>query len=458
MPSGEGRHAIELLADDAGLDLPTTQWPLPRLAVQRAIDKLPDSLPPPLAAARERVRAELRAQLGVRVRLDVADRQERLPGFDDSSTPGSWASARTPAYESDDFAAQVGGRIEAKPEIDRPGADFRLDETTLATEAWGLQFQAWARRSWWSPGWQNALALSNNAPAFIGLGFQRASASTSDSRWLSWMGPWNFEAFLTRTEDVSTPGDPMLIGMRLTLKPSRYFELGLTSMAQWGGRGRPQSFSDFLAIFTRTNNHEYHPGEETTDASNGLAGFDWRVRCPSAHACSFYGQLIGEDESGNHMPMKYLGMYGLDHWSADGTQRYYLEYVESTCRAPLHHGPQPYCAYRNYLYPEGYTSGGRWIGTSLGPDSHVATLGWLDTSSRMRTKLFYGGIGTRYGNFSPEPRDPDHAGPVLGLDVQRTFRIQGIDVMPHLIWTRTDADSGPHHELGVGVQFSMDID
>ncbi|HEX6364230.1 MAG TPA: hypothetical protein VFZ93_14835, partial [Albitalea sp.] len=40
-PSAAGRHALQLLADDGGLALPLSQWPLPRDAVSRALDELP---------------------------------------------------------------------------------------------------------------------------------------------------------------------------------------------------------------------------------------------------------------------------------------------------------------------------------------------------------------------------------------------------------------------------------
>ncbi|MET0351580.1 MAG: hypothetical protein ABW067_17430, partial [Rhizobacter sp.] len=37
-PSAAGRHAIERLVDEAGLDLTTSHWPLPASAVTRALD------------------------------------------------------------------------------------------------------------------------------------------------------------------------------------------------------------------------------------------------------------------------------------------------------------------------------------------------------------------------------------------------------------------------------------
>ena len=71
-----------------------------------------------------------------------------------------------------------------------------------ADYAFGTQLQAWAHRSWWGPGWQSSLVLGNNAPPFYGIGLQRASAARSDSRWLSWMGPWSYEFFIAGDDDT----------------------------------------------------------------------------------------------------------------------------------------------------------------------------------------------------------------------------------------------------------------
>src|SRR5206468_11126516 len=100
---------------------------------------------------------------------------------------------------------------------------------------------AWAHRSWWGPGWQSALPLSNNSPPLDGIGFQRAAGVPSESPWLSWLGPWNTDFFVARTEgDPSQRGsDPLLTGWRLTAYPLPLLEISLTRMAQFGGQGHP---------------------------------------------------------------------------------------------------------------------------------------------------------------------------------------------------------------------------
>ena len=62
MPDAAARHRLELLVDEAGLELPLTHWPLPRRAVEDALDALPGALAPALADARAQLQENLRAQ------------------------------------------------------------------------------------------------------------------------------------------------------------------------------------------------------------------------------------------------------------------------------------------------------------------------------------------------------------------------------------------------------------
>ena len=457
MPSLAARHAIELLVDEAGLGLTTSHWPLPQAAVADALDALPAELPAALDDARDRVRRELRAQDGGRAEIAVRNRGDALAGFGDDATPGSYAALRAPAMRAPSWALQFGGRVETHADADRHEADLRLDDSAVATEALGVQFQAWSHRSWWSPGWQSALALSNNAPAFNAIGVQRASASRSASPWLAWMGPWNLEAFIARTEDVTDPKDPYLFGSRLTFRPFAHVEFALTRMAQWGGEGRPQSARSFFKMLGGLDGNGDTPAQVADDPSNSLAGFDARLRCPSDLRCAVYGQLIGEDEAGQ-LPSKNLGLYGMSFWSADGARRLFAEVAETGCRMPVGRAGDKGCAYRNHAYPQGYASAGRWIGAGAGPDSRLLTLGWLDSSRDLALRLQWGRIGSRVGSYSAEVDDGRWSGRVLGIQARRDFNWRGATVTPQIDWLRTHAPDGRRTQARIGFTLSLDLD
>lgn len=456
-PSAAGRHAIELLVDDAGLALITTHWPLPRSAVARAIDALPGELPPALDAARSRVKRELNAQEGSLGTLTLRSRAEVLAGFGDDATPGSAIALRSPMYTAPNLALQFGARVDVRSSADTSGTRLRLDDSAVATEAYGVQLQAWAHRAWWGPGWQSALALSNNAPALMGVGLQRASAAQSGSKWLSWLGPWNAELFVAQTEGVNSPPHPLLIGNRVTLRPFPQVEIGLTRMVQWGGGGRDNSLRSFFYALTSLHSNADNPTEQRIDPGNSLAGFDLRVRCPSSWACAGYAQLIGEDKA-NYIPTKYLGVMGLEFWPGDASQRFVAEYAETGCHAAFFRSALLQCAYFNYAYQQGYASAGRWLGASLGPDSRVLTLGWLDAANDSALKLHVGRVGWRTGSFSPTPDDPASSGRLVGVSAQHGFALGRATLTPQVSWQRVATNDGARTQASIGATFSMNLD
>lgn len=455
-PSLAGRHAIHLLVDEAGLDLTTSQWPLPRAAVLHALDALPRALAPPLDAARALLKQELQDQAASRLSLTLRLRAEALPGFGDDATPGSSLALRSSIFSVPQFALQVAGRVQQAASTDRTGTQFRLDDSALVTEAFGVQLQFGSQRRWWSPGWQTALALSNNAPAFNGIGLQRASASTSASPWLAWLGPWNFDVFIAQADDVAQPANPFFIGNRFTLKPFANLELGVTRTAQWGGRGRHASLGSLARLLIGSNTN-VDVSQAVLDPGNQMSGFDARLRCPGGWRCAAYAQLIGEDEA-RFLPSKYLGMYGLEFWSADGASRVFAELAETGCRSPVGREPVRGCAYRNYAYPEGYVSAGRWIGASAGPDSRVLTLGWIDAAGDTSVKLSGGRIGSRIGSFSALPDDPRHSGRMLGVSARHGMRFGAVTLTPELDWTRIRAPQGDHTEARIGANMTVGLD
>ncbi len=456
-PSDAGRHAIELLVDDAGLDLTTTQWPLPHAAVERAVDALPAELPLALDAARARVRHELRAHEASGLEVTLRGRAEGLPGFGDDATPGSSLAVRSSVLDEPWVAMQIGGRIESRAKVDQAGTQFRLDDSAVATEAFGIQLQAWSHRNWWSPGWQSALGLSNNAPAFNGVGIQRASASTSASPWLAWLGPWNFDVFVAQTEDVTQPANPFLFGGRVTLRPFSHVEIGLTKMAQWGGRGRPESPGSFLDMLIGAHTNAETVDERGRDPENGLAGFDLRMRCPTRLRCAAYTQWIGEDVAA-HVPKKYLDLYGVEFWSADGDSRFFAEYAETGCRSPIGHRPLKDCAYRNYAYPQGYASAGRWIGASVGPDSRLLTLGWLDVARGRSWRVHFGSVGSRVGTYSALVDDPQFSGHLIGISARQDVAWGASTLRPELDLFRMATPSGVRTQARIGARLSMNLD
>jgi membrane-associated phospholipid phosphatase len=458
-PSLSGRHAIEVLVDDGGLPLTVTQWPLPRDAVQKALDTLPADLPPALAAARAQVQAELRAQQSSRISLTVREHADALPGFGDDSTPGSSLQLRSGELDGPHLAMQVGGRLDPMADSGRSGLTARLDDSAVAVDAFGIQAQAWAHRSWWGPGWQSALPLSNNAPALDGIGFQRATVLPSESPWLSWLGPWNMDFFLARTEGQAPgPGsDALVSGWRLTARPFSHVEIGLTRMVQFGGDGHPETLGSFARAVVGAHANAPTVGAQSHDSGNGLAGIDVRIGCPDGLRCAAYTQIMGEDDR-KHLPFKYLELLGSEVWSPDGTFRFYFEAAEIGCRQTWTGPTVAGCAYRNYAYPGGYTDANRWLGASIGADGKLLTLGWIDSEWNSAIRLDYGHVGSNIDTFGVSPGPQSVSSPLWALSARRTWQFGATSVTPEIDWTRIATPEGVRVTPRAGVEMSMTLD
>ena len=133
---------------------------------------------------------------------------------------GSSLQLRSGEYDGPHLAMQVGGRLDPVADSGDRRPTARLDDSAVVVDAFGIQAQAWAHRSWWGPGWQSALPLSNNSPPLDGIGFQRAAVVPSDSPWLSWLGPWTTDFFVARTEgEPAGPGSDPLVTSSKSCQP-----------------------------------------------------------------------------------------------------------------------------------------------------------------------------------------------------------------------------------------------
>ncbi len=234
-PTWQTRHHLQRLVDEAGLQITTTHWPLPLAAVQSAVDDLPKELPVSLSESREWVIQELRkVRWQGRAELQLREKSDGAVAYGENYTPGSSLKVVTGATEfgPGDFpiAAKLGLKVEQSPNSLQTTFDgwrqegrvqAKLDETAFVAEILGFNVQAFAHNHWWGPGWQSSLVNSNNIPAWHGFGIQRSDVKPSESKWLSWMGPWSLEFFVAQAQDpIVTANQPdgfLFIGSRLTL-------------------------------------------------------------------------------------------------------------------------------------------------------------------------------------------------------------------------------------------------
>jgi Capsule assembly protein Wzi len=488
-PTWQARHHLQLLADEAGLPMTVTHWPLPAAAVQQALEQL---VLPPVAdadvdadadadaaeASRRFVLNELAAlRSRGRVLLHARTAAEGLPAFGERYTPGSSVQLSSPEGRWAEGDVSVAGRLGVSLEANAnampvhwAGApneaahQWRV-QGTEAVLAWGgWHAQVFSRQNWWGPGWQSSMVNGHNSPAWTGAGVQRGSVQPSDSPWLSWLGPWNLEVFVAQAQDpmvVKPQASGFLFsGMRLTMKPKPWLELGLSRGLQTGGAGRPGGLRNFAKAFLGQEVNQF-PGDPP-DSSGQIAGFDVRAACPAAWgSCAGYMQAMGEDAAskGIPLPIKFMMLWGAEKTFDHGRYRVFAEWMSANAfTAPWERG-QSFPGYINGVYTQGYTQGARWAGPAAGAGARVMTLGWMDAQEQRQLKLHKGEVATSIGTYSPT-LDAPH-GHLWALSASQSWPWKGMTVTPELSYTHlsqgTDQGVNKRTNLRAGLLLTIPL-
>ena len=191
----------------------------------------------------------------------------------------------------------------------------------------------------------------------------------------------------------------------------------------------------------------------------------WRVSTPACAArsgvpCAAYLQWIGEDHAGP-FPSHYLSLWGVESWSGDGRHRWFLEYANANCDSlPWDHRLAG-CAYRNYQYLQGYTNGTRWAGASIGADSRLVTLGWVDAQRERRLRLHWGYVAVSQGAYAPTLVDAPR-GVLFGASVDQSVYWRGIKFTGEAAYTHLseghDIDFNRRRSARVGLTLAKSFD
>jgi hypothetical protein len=299
---------------------------------------------------------------------------------------------------------------------DRPSSVDALEGSTLSTSLGPGQAYVSVEPRHWGPGWAGSLIVDAAAPALPGFGWRKSSATQFQVPWLSWLGPWNADFFISRLSGHETPSRPQLVGMRVQVRPLQGLELGVSRTMQWGGKGRDNGLRALVnALVGRDNG----PTPDQ-DPGNQLAGFDGRYSFDVAGGSgALYGQFVGEDEAGL-MPAQWLGQLGME-WATQGSGRSvrvfgeYADLIAGHITGEPHYGS----AYRHHAYQQGYTHGGLPLGHPVGGDARLASAGVIYDSGRLGTlvSLHAGRAAATSQRFAPEAK-------LAGVNAAATFELE----------------------------------
>lgn len=371
------RHDLQLLADSGVIGTPVTAWPLSwgDIAAQiSGLEQVPDAAAGALARVRSRLRDEgLSTGLRLGAEASVGTEPRLIRDFEDLPR-GKGEVAGKLEWTGDRTALRLVAQYVADPDDDR---ELRADGSYAGLVLGNWMLAAAMTDRWWGPGWQGSMILSSNARPIPAFTIDRNSTAPFESKWLRWIGHWDFTALWGFLESDRAVPDARFFGMRFTARPARWLEVGISRTALWCGEGRPCGFDTFVDLLAGKDN----AGDNVSAADepgDQLGGYDIRLTGAGfGLPVALYTQRIGEDEQ-DLRPALFLTLAGVETWGRlgrFGDYRLYLEVADTLCGGNITGDGTPDCAYEHSIYQTGMRYRGRSIGHSLDNDAEVWTFG-----------------------------------------------------------------------------------
>lgn len=383
------RTDLNWLNQQGVIQISTSTWPLSGDEIQRALSNAQVS-----NKVQQRVIDSVLAKL-------TADNQQLKVGLFAESDPKDIPQAFGDQQKAQFQAAlefNAGGenwdaKLRVNAEKDRQienDQDVNLEGSYLAGKLWNQWLIAGQIPTYWGPGHDGSLIRGDASRPVYGFMAQRAEQTAFETKWLSWIGPWQYQAFAGQLDDYTAVPDAKLIGLRVTAQPLSYLELGASRAIQWGGEGRPESLSSLWDAFVGNKDNG---GTGEPDPSNQIAGFDARLNLfPLTQVpMGFYGQYVGEDEAGG-LPAKKMYLAGIDYSSTVRNMPYqlYTEWADTRTNGKVRG-----VSYNHSTYTDGFYQHGYPLAHALGGDAQMVSVGGdirFDPMNRLSGRVLFADV------------------------------------------------------------------
>ncbi len=417
------RTDLNWLNQQGVIQISTSTWPMSGDEIQRALSsakvsnntqqKVIDSVQTALKAESET------AKVGLFAETD----QKNIPQAFGDSQKAQYVGSLELNAGGENWDAKLRVNAEKDPHI-RSDHDVNVEGSYIAGKLWNQWIVAGQIPTYWGPGHDGSLIRGDASRPVYGFTAQRAEQKSFETKWLSWIGPWQYQAFAGQLNDYTAVPDTRLMGIRLTAQPLPYLELGASRTFQIDGEGQPGSFKAYWNAFTGKDN-------ECADAtcsgvgnpSNQLAGFDARLNLQPLLAVpvSLYGQYVGEDEAG-YLPSKKMYLAGADYSSSFKNMPYqiYAEWADTRTN-----GDVSAISYNHHIYTDGYYQQGFPLGHAMGGDGQMVSVGGdirVDVMNRLGGRVIFADVNQSADHFA------DHQ---INLAFPEQDKIKALD----LTWT-----------------------
>ena len=448
------RTDLNWLNQQGVIQISTSTWPLSGDEIQRA-----------LSTAKIENTAQQKVINSVKASLDAENTPIKLALFaetDPQNIPQKFADEQKSQYQAA-FEINAGGKqwdarlrvnAEKDPIIDN-GHDVNVEGSYLAGKLWNQWLIAGQIPTYWGPGHEGSLIRGDASRPVYGFTMQRAEQQAFETKWLSWIGPWQYQAFAGQLDYYEAVPDTNILGLRLTAQPLPYLELGASRTFQIDGQGQPDSLKAYWNAFIGKDNACDDNGcTGEGNASNQIAGFDARLNLQQWFKVplSLYGQFVGEDEAGL-LPSKKMYLAGIDYSSQFKNMPFqiYTEWADTRTN-----GEVQGISYNHHIYTDGYYQHGFPLGHAMGGDGQMYSLGGdirFDHMNRLKGRVLLAKVnqsGLEINQTFPQKDE------VKALDLTWTHYIRPNTPLKLSGWVSDSDVYGDDSGVSLGVEIPLD--
>lgn len=380
------RTDLNWLNQQGVIQISTSTWPMSGDEIQRALSQAKISTPVQQKVV-DAVLTHLNAdnQLLKAALFAETDHKYLPQAFGDQEKSQYQAGLELNAGGSQ-WDARLRVNAEKDPQIDHD-QDVNVEGSYIAGKLWNQWLIAGQIPIYWGPGHEGSLIRGDASRPVYGITAQRAEQTAFSSKWLSWIGPWQYQAFAGQLDNYDAVPDAKLIGLRVTAQPLPYLELGASRAFQWGGEDRPESLNSLWDAFVGNKDNG---GTGEPDPSNQIAGFDARLNLQPLLQVpmGIYAQYAGEDEAGG-LPAKKMYLAGMDYSSSYQNMPFqlYTEWADTRTN-----GKAQGISYNHSVYTDGFYQHGYPLAHAMGGDGQMISVGGdirFDPLNRLHGRVLF---------------------------------------------------------------------
>ena len=443
------RTDLNWLNQQGVIQISTSTWPLSGDEIQRALAQAKVSNNTQQKVVNSVIHSLKADNAPAKVGLHAGTDLKTIPQTfgDNQKSQYQVAAEFNAGGENWDAKLRING--EKDPLIDN-GHDANVEGSYLAGKLWNQWLIAGQIPTYWGPGHDGSLIRGDANRPVYGITAQRAVQNAFETKWLSWIGSWQYQAFAGQLDDYKAIPDAKLLGLRLTAQPLPYLEFGASRILQWGGEGRSESLDSLWNAIKGNDNFD----SADDDKSNQIAGLDFRLNMQPLLQIpvGIYGQYVGEDEAG-FLPAKKMYLAGTDFSSSYNNMPYqlYAEWADTRTN-----GQVDGVSYNHYVYTDGYYQHGFPLGHAIGGDGQMYSVGGdirFDVMNRLSGRALYAKVNQ--SNLAINAAFPKEDS-IKGLDLTWTHYIKPTLPLKVNGWVSDSDLNGRDGGVSVGVEIPLE--